>query len=91
MVKQKSSLWERLKICYNVLKHKNYVYFGIGNDPIIWDENGKYKKIDRSQLSAYSCISYDYKFDSDNGIMNLHDFVWNTIEKFAKDAQNGKY
>ena len=35
MVEQKSSILERLKVCWNVLTKKNYVYFGVGKEPII--------------------------------------------------------
>lgn len=52
MVEQKSSLLERLKVCWNVLTKKNYVYFGIGKEPVLWDENGKYKEIDKNRYDV---------------------------------------
>jgi hypothetical protein len=91
MVEQKSSLLERLKVCWNVLTKKNYVYFGIGREPVIWSEDGKYKEIDKKQVRCYSCITYDYQFNTKNGITNLHDFTWGVIEKFAIAAQNVEY
>ena len=91
MVEQKSSLLERLKVCWNVLTKKNYVYFGMSKEPIVWDDNGKYKTVAKNALKCYSCISYDYKFKTNTGIKNLHDFAWGVIEEFAKEAQNGKY
>ena len=42
-MKQETSILERLKVCWNVLTKKNYIYFGIGNEPIIWNEDGSYK------------------------------------------------
>ena len=36
---------ERLKVCWNVLTKRNYVYFGIGKNPFAWDENGYYTGI----------------------------------------------
>ena len=91
MVEQKSSILERLKVCWNVLTKKNYVYFGVGKEPIVWNEDGSYKSTNPDALRCYSCVTYDYKFDSNKGIQNLHDFVWGCIEKFAKQAQEGKY
>lgn len=91
MVKQTTSFWERLKICWSVLTKHNYVYFGIGKDPIIWNEDGSYKEINKDAIKAYCYITYNYKFDTNTGVENLHDFMWNTIEKMAKEAQNGKF
>lgn len=91
MIEQKSSLLERLKVCWNVLTKKNYVYFGVGKEPVVWNDDGTYKTVNKNALRCYSCITYDYQFNSKTGIRNLHDFVWDCIEKFAKEAQDGKY
>lgn len=91
MVEQKSSLFERLKVCWNVLTKKNYIYFGIDKEPIIWNEDGSYKSTNPKALACFSCVTYDYEFNSNNGIKNLHNFVWHTVEEFAKQAQQGKY
>ena len=42
MVEQKSSILERLKVCWNVLTKKNYVYFSVGKEPVVWNEDGTY-------------------------------------------------
>ena len=91
MVEQKSSILERLKVRWNVLTKKNYVYFGVGKEPCVWNEDGTYKTVKKNALSCFSCITYDYQFNSKTGIQNLHDFVMGCIEKFAKEAQEGKY
>ena len=91
MVEQKSSILERLKVCWNVLTKKNYVYFGVGKEPCVWNEDGTYKAVKENALSCFCSITYDYQFNSKTGIQNLHDFVWGCIEKFAKEAQEGKY
>ena len=75
MVEQKSSILERLKVCWNVLTKKNYVYFGVGKEPCVWNEDGTYKTVKKNALSCFSCIIYDYQFNSKTGIQNLHDFV----------------
>lgn len=91
MKEQKSSFFERLKICWNVLTLKNYVYFGLGKEPIEWNDDDTYKELKRNKFSCFACISNDYKFMAYGKETNLHDFVWNVIEKFAKEAQDGKY
>lgn len=91
MVKQTSTLWERLKICWHALTKKNYVFFGLSDNPIIWNKDGSYNGINRNALACYTCISYDYKFNTDEGVKNLHDYTWSAIETFAKEAQEGKH
>lgn len=91
MIEQKSSIWERLKICWYALTKKNYIFFAIGKEPAIWDENGKYKKINKKALKSYTYITYNYKFNTNYGETNLHDFTWGVIEEFAKKAQKGEY
>lgn len=91
MVDQKSSIWERLKICWYVLTKKNYIYFGIGKNPIKFDENGFYKNIEEDALKCYVSVSYDYKFNTNYGEANLHDVVWNVVEEVAQHAQKGEY
>ena len=87
--KQTTSLLERLKICWNVLTKKNYVYFGIGKEPVIWDDNGKFKH--SKDIRCYTYIDDNYKFNTNDGIRSLYDITWSTIEKFAKDAQINKH
>ncbi len=41
---------ERLKICWNVLTKRNYVYFGLENNPFMWDANGYYNGIKKGKL-----------------------------------------
>lgn len=91
MIEQKSSILERLKICWYALTKKNYAFFAIGNNPIIWDKDGKYKDINPKALRCFTCITYDYKFNTDEGETNLHDFGWKVIEQFAKEAQRGEF
>ena len=90
-MKQKSSLMERLAICWNVLTKKNYIYFGVGKKPITWNEDGSFKEVGDKQLVCYACVDYDYKFNEKNGKeVNLHDFVWGIVGEFAQLAQKGE-
>lgn len=77
------NLIERLKICWNVLTKRNYVYFGIGKNPFIWDENGYY-----AGTKDGSFVEYDYveniKFNTDNGLSSLKKMMWRSIEEYAK-------
>ena len=89
--KQKTSIWERIRIAYKALTQDYYVFFGFNEDAIIWDEDGSYKEINKKKISQFSYIPYDMKLKAYNKETNLHDFLWNIIEKFAKEAQNGKF
>lgn len=50
------NLIERLKICWNVLTKRNYVYFGLRKDPFIWDDNGYYDGIKKGTFAEYDSI-----------------------------------
>ena len=90
MKEQKSSLCERLKICWSVLTNKNYIYLGMSNRPFVFDKEGTYVGVDRRKLSSYSFVSYDYGFETKDGKTNLHDFMWKHIGFMSKLAQEGK-
>ena len=88
-MKQETSILERLKICWNVLTKKNYIYFGIGNEPIIWNEDGSYKELDKNELKSYSYVDDTYIFKTNDSNHTLHEFIWGVVEKLAKKAQAG--
>ena len=90
MCEQKTSLLERLKICWNVLTLKNYVYLGIGKNPIKWNDDGSYKELNKNSIRCLCYVPYDYKFMLGGKETNLHDYTWNCIESFAKEAQDAK-
>ena len=62
-----NNLIERLKICWNILNKKNYVYFGIGKNPFIWDENGHYSGTKKGKFAEYDYVE-NIKFNTDNGL-----------------------
>lgn len=43
MGNNKTSIFERLKICWYVLTKSYYLYFGLDKDLIVWNEDGTYK------------------------------------------------
>lgn len=88
-MKQETSILERLKVCWNVLTKKNYIYFGIGNEPIIWNEDGSYKELNKNELKSYSYVDDTYIFKTNDGNQTLHYFIWRVVEKLAKKAQAG--
>lgn len=49
----KTSLWERLKICYHVLTKHNYIYFGLGKDSCIFKEDGSYDCLRRNKHACF--------------------------------------
>ena len=91
MKKQTTSIWERLRMAYKALTQDYYIFFGIDKDTIIWNDDGTYKELNKKKLSQFSYVSYDEKFEAYGKESNLHDFFWHFIEKFAKEAQNGKF
>ena len=88
---QKTSIWERLRMAYRALTQDYYVFFGFDKDTIIWGRNGTYKELNRKKLSQFSYIPYNIKMMAYGKETNIHDFLWNVIENFAKEAQNGKF
>ena len=78
-----NNLIERFKVCWNILTKKNYVYFGIGKNPFIWDENGYYAGTKKGKFSEYEYIE-NIKFYTDNGVSSLKKVMWNVIKEYAK-------
>ena len=78
-----NNLIERLKICWNVLTKKNYVYFGIGKNPFIWDENGYYAGTKKGSFAEYDYVE-NIEFNTDNGLSSLKKVMWRSIEEYAK-------
>lgn len=78
----KTSIFERLKICWYVLTKKYYFYVGMDEDLIIWDEKDKYLELKKSSVKCYDYISKDYQFLAYDKKTNLHDFVLKVIVKF---------
>ena len=89
MREQKSSLWERLKICWSVLTKKNYIYLGMSNRPFVFNKRGMYVGLNRRKFCSYSCVTYDYEFETKEGKTNLHDFMWERMGSLSKLAQEG--
>jgi hypothetical protein len=78
----KTSIFERLKICWYVLTKKYYLYVGLDKDSIIWDKEGKYLRIKESSVKCLVYISKDYQFLAYGKKTNLHDFALKVIAKF---------
>lgn len=91
MKKQKTSFGERLRMAYKALTQDYYVFFGIDKDAVMWNDDGTYNCVDKKKISQFSYISYDEKFEAYGKEANLHNFFWHMIEKFANEAQNGKF
>ena len=77
------NLIERLKICWNVLTKQNYVYFGIGKNPFMYDDNDYYAGIKDGKFAEYDYIE-NVKFNTDNGLSSLKKLMWSSIEEYAK-------
>lgn len=82
MKDNKTSIFERLKICWYVLTKKYYLYFGLSKDLIVWNEDDTYKCLKEDSLKCYEYISKDYEFLAYNKKTNLHDFILKAIAEF---------
>lgn len=82
MEDNKTSIFERLKICWYVLTKKYYLYFGLDKDLVVWNEDGTYKCLKESSAKCLAYISKDYQFLAYGKKTNLHDFVLKVIIKF---------
>lgn len=91
MKKQKTSIWERLRMAYKALTQDYYVFFGIDKDAIKWNDDGTYKGLDKKKMSMFSYISDNEKMKAYGKETNLHNFLWHFIEQFAKEVQNVKF
>ena len=91
MIKMKSSIIERLIICWNVLTKRNYIYFGVGRNPIIWNEDGTFKETKKGEIKFYEYIDKQYVFNTNDGVKSLHDFLWKTVGDIVKKALEGEY
>lgn len=79
---------ERLKICWNVLTKRNYVYFGLGNEAFLWDDNGYYDGIKKGKFAEYDYVE-TFIFKTDYGLSSLKKLMWDTIADYAK-IRSGK-
>lgn len=77
------NLIERLKICWNVLTKRNYVYFGLGKNPFMCDDNGYYKGIKNGKFAEYDDIE-TVIYETDSGLLSLNKLMWDTIADYAK-------
>ena len=85
---QKTSLLERLKVCWYVLTMHNYIYFGISRNPFITDETGLH--CNRKKLKSYYYVDNDCELVCDDGNRSFYDFVWEVVEDFTKVARGIK-
>ena len=91
MKEQKTSLWERLKVCWNVLTKENYIYFGLDKDPLVFGEDGKYARLKKNGIAAFSYVSNDYRFLAYGKETTLHDFVWESVKEYAEKVLKGEF
>ena len=85
MIHKRTSIFERLKVCWYVLTKSYYLYFGLDKDLIVWNEDDTYKCLKESSLKCYEYISEECEFMAYGEKTNLHDFVLNVIVKFINE------
>lgn len=81
MKDNKTSILERLKICWYVLTKKYYLYFGFDKDMIVWNDDNTYNHLKESSLKCFKYISTE-QIMAYGEKTTLHDFVLKTTAKF---------
>lgn len=81
MIDNKTSIIERLKICWYVLTKKYYLYFGFDKDMIVWNDDSTYSHLKDSSLKCYKYLSTE-QIVAHGEETSLHDFILKTIAKF---------
>ena len=79
---------ERLKICWNMLTKRNYVYFGLGKNPFMCDGNGYYDGVKKGKFAEYDYID-TVIYKTDDSLLSLNKLMWDTIADYAK-IRSGK-
>jgi hypothetical protein len=74
---------ERLVICWHVLTKRNYAFFALDNDAIVFDSNGNYSHIDTNKVTEFDYFDEDFNLGSKHGIKNIGWFIWSSIAYFA--------
>lgn len=74
---------ERLVICWHVLTKRNYAFFALDNDAIVFDSDGSYSRVDVSKLAAFDYFDENFNLRSKYGVKNIGWFIWGTIADFA--------
>jgi len=78
-----TELFERLKVCWCVLTHRNYAFFSCKDSAIKFDIAGGYEGLDGNGLAAYSSFSNRW-FYTNNGKRTLEKILWDVIGDFAE-------
>lgn len=78
---------ERLKICWNVLTKRNYVYFGLGKDAFLWDKNGYYIGTKKGKFAEFDYIE-PVPFNGNTGVTSLSKVVWSAIKDYADTRES---
>lgn len=74
--------FERLKVCWCVLTHRNYAFFSCKDSAIKFNVAGHYQGLNDNGLAAYSSFSNMW-FYTYTGKRTLENILWNTINDFS--------
>lgn len=74
--------FERLKVCWCVLTHRNYVFFSCKNSAIKFNIAGHYEGLTDKGIAAYSSFR-DKWFYTNTGKRTLENILWDTINDFS--------
>lgn len=77
------NILERLKVCWHVLTKKNYAFFAIDKDALLFNNNGDYSHIKPNSVAAYSNVDKTTSYITDNGLRTFYSFFWNMVKDFS--------
>lgn len=81
-------LIEKLKVCWNVLTKRNYIYFGLSSskkEPFIYDKKGYFVETKKNAIAAYSSIEDMCLYtDDDKFVHSLDTLLWEAVSDFAE-------
>lgn len=81
-------LIEKLKVCWNVLTKRNYIYFGLSSskkEPFIYDKKGYFVETKKNAIAAYSSIEDMCLYtDDDAFVRSLDTLLWEAVSDFAE-------
>lgn len=91
MIDMVSNFFERLVICWHVLTKRNYIYFGVAKNPIVWNEDGSYNSVKSGGVKFYTHFDQFIFYKNGNVESSLHDLTWDTVIDIANKALKGEY
>lgn len=83
-VEEKTSLWERLKICWHVLTKRYYIFLSASKDTVMFDKDGNYVGVRQGSLAAFSYTGSKKELLAKDGReVGMREVMWGAAAKLA--------